>query len=56
VNDPAALDRMARQLKNAWLAANGSETPPGTATGEQPKLTPRQEEELRALGYVAGGR
>jgi arylsulfatase A-like enzyme len=56
VNDPAALDRMARQLKNAWLAANGSETPPGNATGKQPQLTPQQEEELRALGYVAGGK
>jgi len=56
VNDPAVLDRMARQLKNAWLAANGSEMPPGRAKGgKQPHLTPKQEEELRSLGYVAGG-
>jgi len=56
VNDPAAVNRMARQLKNAWLAANGAETPPGKATGKQPQLTPQQEEELRSLGYLAGGR
>lgn len=55
VNDSATLGRMARQLKNAWLAANGLEKPPGKATGKQPELTPQQEEELRALGYVAGG-
>ena len=46
---------MARQLKNAWLAANGPEAPPGRSNGAQPKLTPKQNEELRALGYVAGG-
>ncbi|HEV8579575.1 MAG TPA: sulfatase [Thermoanaerobaculia bacterium] len=55
VEDPGQIQRMARQLKNTWLAANGSETPPGRATGRQPHLTPKQEEELRALGYVAGG-
>jgi hypothetical protein len=53
--DPARLDRMARQLKNAWTAANGSEEPPGSAQGKQPKLTPEQEEELKSLGYIAGG-
>ena len=56
LNDPARLDRMARQLKNAWLAANGSEAPPGDASGKQPKLSPEQEEELRNLGYIAGGK
>jgi arylsulfatase A-like enzyme len=55
VNDPGAVQRMARQLKNAWLAANGSEVAPGRSVGKQPRLTPEQEEELRALGYVAGG-
>jgi len=54
VNDPGLIDRMARQLKAAWMAANGAEAPPG-AKGAQPKLTPKEEEELRALGYVAGG-
>ena len=46
---------MARQLKNAWLAANGSEAAPGSSVGKQPELSPEQIEELRALGYVAGG-
>jgi arylsulfatase A-like enzyme len=55
VSDPAELLRMARQLKNAWLAANGSEMAPGRAVGRQPSLTPKQVEELRALGYLAGG-
>ena len=55
VNDPREVQRMARQLKNAWLAANGSEVAPGRSVGKQPELTPRQIEELRALGYVAGG-
>jgi arylsulfatase A-like enzyme len=56
VNDPHEIDRMARELKNAWLAANGAETPPGRAAGPAPQLTPKQVEELRALGYVAGGK
>jgi arylsulfatase A-like enzyme len=55
VNDPREVNRMARRLKNAWLAANGSEVPPGRSTGHQPKLTPKEEEDLKALGYVAGG-
>jgi hypothetical protein len=55
VNDPREVNRMARQLKNAWLAANGSEVPPGRSTAGQPKLTPKEEEDLKALGYVAGG-
>ncbi|HSG38298.1 MAG TPA: sulfatase [Thermoanaerobaculia bacterium] len=55
VNDPREVQRMARQLKNAWLAANGSEVAPGRSVGKQPELTPQQIEELRALGYVAGG-
>jgi hypothetical protein len=55
INDPGEVNRMARQLKNAWLAANGSEVAPGRSVGQQPHLTPEQEEELRALGYVAGG-
>lgn len=56
INDPARLDRMARQLRNTWTAANGSETPPGEAVGKQPKLSPEQLEELRQLGYIGGGR
>ncbi len=55
VNDSGQVQRMARQLRNAWLAANGSEAPPGRSVGRQPHLTPKEEEELRALGYVAGG-
>jgi arylsulfatase A-like enzyme len=55
VNDPREVNRMARRLKNAWLAANGSEVAPGRSTGRQPKLTPKEEEDLKALGYVAGG-
>jgi hypothetical protein len=55
VNDPNQMSQMARQLKNAWMAANGAEVAPGRSTGLQPKLTPKQEEELRSLGYLAGG-
>ena len=55
VNDPREADRLARQLKNAWLADNGAEAPPGRATGASPQLTPKQREELRSLGYLAGG-
>ncbi|HYX25431.1 MAG TPA: sulfatase, partial [Thermoanaerobaculia bacterium] len=56
VEDPPTVQRLARQLKNAWLAANGNEIAPGPAVGKQPHLTPQQEEELRSLGYVAGGK
>lgn len=56
LNDPNEINRMARQLKNAWLAANGAEAPPGRSKGVQPKLTPQEEEDLKALGYVAGGK
>jgi hypothetical protein len=56
VDDSREVDRMARQLKNAWLAANGAEAPPGLSTGKQPKLTPQEEDDLKALGYVAGGK
>jgi arylsulfatase A-like enzyme len=55
VRDPREVQRMARQLRNAWLAANGSEVVPGKSVGKQPELSPEQIEELRALGYVAGG-
>ena len=45
-----------RQLEMMGVfAANGSEVAPGRSVGKQPELTPRQIEELRALGYVAGG-
>ncbi|HEY0512505.1 MAG TPA: sulfatase [Thermoanaerobaculia bacterium] len=56
LNDRREIDRMARQLKNAWLAANGAEAPPGLASERQPKLTPKDEEDLKALGYIAGGK
>jgi hypothetical protein len=56
VDDPNLVQRLARQLRNAWLAANGNEIVPGSSIGKQPKLTPKQEEELRSLGYVAGGK
>jgi hypothetical protein len=55
VEDPEAAQRLARQLRRAWIAANGDEAAPGRGTGEQPQLTPEEEEELKALGYVAGG-
>jgi len=55
VEDPRQANQMARQLKNAWMAANGEEVAPGRSTGQQPKLSPKEEEELKALGYVAGG-
>ena len=52
VNDPEATERMARRLRSAWLAANGQEKPPGRNTGRKPQLTPEQEAEMRALGYL----
>jgi len=54
LDDPRQANQMARQLKNAWLAANGAEALPGSK-GQQPKLSPEKEEELKSLGYVAGG-
>jgi hypothetical protein len=54
VDDPRETQEMARHLKNGWMAANGAEVAPGRATG-QPRLSPKEERELQALGYVAGG-
>ena len=56
VNDAAATEAMARRLKNAWVAANGEEAPPGRREGGQPQLTPEEEAEMKALGYAAGRR
>lgn len=52
VDDPAETERMARRLRSAWLAANGKEKMPGKNTGRKPQLTPEQEAEMRALGYL----
>ena len=52
VNDPAEIERMARRLRSAWIAANGREKVPGKNTGRKPQLTPEQEAEMRALGYL----
>jgi hypothetical protein len=57
LDDPAATASLARRLRAAWLAANGGEAPPSElAAGTQPKLTPEEEAEIRALGYAAGRR
>lgn len=52
VEDPQATQAMARRLRQMWLAVNGPETAPGRARGKQPDLTPEQEAEMRALGYI----
>jgi len=52
VEDRSELERMARRLRRAWLAANGKEKPPGKNTGRKPQLTPEQEAEMRAIGYA----
>jgi len=52
VDDPAETERMARRLRSAWIAANGKEKVPGKNTGKKPVLTPEQEAEMRALGYL----
>jgi len=52
IDDPAETERMARRLRSAWIAANGREQPPGKNTGRKPQLTPEQEAEMRALGYI----
>jgi arylsulfatase A-like enzyme len=52
VDDPAETERMARGLRSAWIAANGKEKAPGKNTGRKPVLTPEQEAEMRALGYL----
>lgn len=52
LDDPAETERMARRLRSAWIAANGKEKPPGKNTGKQPQLTPEQEAQMRALGYI----
>jgi hypothetical protein len=43
---------MARRLRSAWIAANGREKAPGKNTGKKPHLTPEQEAEMKALGYI----
>jgi hypothetical protein len=52
VEDAAETQRMARKLRAAWIAANGPEKAPGRSTVAQPKLTPEEEAEMRALGYA----
>ena len=52
VDDPEQTERLARRLRSAWLEANGKEKPPGQNTGKKPQLTPEQEAEMRALGYL----
>lgn len=52
VDDRQEIERMARRLRGAWLAANGREKPPGKNTGRKPQLTPEQEAEMRAIGYA----
>jgi hypothetical protein len=56
LDDPDLAATLARQLRRAWIAANGEETLPGRNNGEKPQLSPEEEEELKALGYVAGGK
>lgn len=56
LEDPQLAATLARQLRRAWIAANGREKPPGHGNGEQPQLTPEDVEELKALGYAAGGK
>ncbi|MGE5233662.1 MAG: sulfatase [Acidobacteriota bacterium] len=56
IQDAAATDRMARELRALWLLLNGPETLPSQRTAlARPKLSPEDEAELRALGYVGGG-
>jgi arylsulfatase A-like enzyme len=52
VNDPTETERMARRLRGAWIVMNGTEKAPGRNTGKKPQLTPEQEAEMRALGYI----
>lgn len=54
LDDPQLASDLARQLRKAWIAANGEETLPGRSTGEKPELSEQELEELKALGYVAG--
>lgn len=55
IQDAATMAAMARRLKTAWVTVNGPEKPPGRGKGQSPQLTPEEEQELRNLGYVAGG-
>lgn len=52
LEDPRETQDMARRLRQLWLAVNGQETAPGRSQGKQPQLTPEQEAEMRALGYI----
>ena len=54
VEDAAIVDRMARQLRGLWVAANGPEVVPGQG-GPKPQLSPEEIKQLQALGYVAAG-
>lgn len=55
IQDAAAMAAMARRLRTHWIAVNGAEKAPGRGTGKSPQLTPEEEQEIRNLGYVAGG-
>ena len=55
VNDPREVNRMARRLKNAWLAANGSEVPPGRSTGHQPRAHAEGRGRSEGAGVRGGG-
>ncbi len=56
IQDAGATQRMARELRALWLLLNGPETLPSQHTAlARPKLSPEDEAELRALGYVGGG-
>ena len=48
--------RLARRLREAWIAANGADVAP-VEMGDDAAvpLTPEEIEELRSLGYLAGG-
>lgn len=48
--------RLARELREAWLAANGADVAPAELGDDSTvPLTPEEIEELRSLGYLAGG-
>ena len=54
LDDQRLASDLARRLRAAWQAANGAESTPGTRTVAQPKLTPEEAAEIRALGYASG--
>lgn len=53
VADRARVEAMVRRIRDIWMQQPNAELTPGRVAAEGPDLTPRQVEQLKALGYIA---